>query len=50
MSLSGFEGYPLAPPAYPQQPYAQQAPAAQRQYAVVSSDDDDAGFSPQGSY
>ncbi|KAK9830923.1 hypothetical protein WJX81_005699 [Elliptochloris bilobata] len=53
MSLSGFEGYPQAQPAYQQpypQAYAQQPAPAQRQYAVVSSDDDDAGYSPRGSF
>ena len=48
MSLSGYEGHPQAPLAYAQ-PHGQAPPAAQRQYAIVSSDDEDA-FSPQASF
>ena len=53
MSLSGFEGYPQAPPAFPQAYPTAYAPApapAPRQYAVLSSDDDGGGYSPQGSF
>ncbi len=46
VSLSGYEGYGQAPQ------YAQPAaaPHAHRQYAVVSSDDEAAGYSPAGSF
>lgn len=53
VSLSGFEGYPQAPPAFPQAyptAYAPAPAAAPRQYAVMSSDDDGGGYSPQGSF
>ena len=53
VSLSGFEGYPQAPPAFPQaypSAYALAPAPAQRHYAVLSSDDDGGGCSPQGSF